>query len=45
MVGMMIYKGGCHCGVVQFEDEAPEEFDGKNWESHAHKLSHLSKET
>jgi hypothetical protein len=131
MVGMMIYKGGCHCGVVQFEVEAPEEiecqdcncsicsksgylhlivpkskfrliegeanlttytfgtaeakhkfcktcgiksfyiprsnpegydinvrcldpqprkimveeFDGKNWESHAHKLSHLSKET
>ena len=27
MVGMMIYKSGCHCGVVQFEVEAPEEIE------------------
>ena len=27
MVGMMIYKGGCHCGVVPFEVKTPEEIE------------------
>ncbi|PIV31347.1 MAG: GFA family protein, partial [Zetaproteobacteria bacterium CG02_land_8_20_14_3_00_50_9] len=23
----MIYQGGCHCGAIRFEVEAPEQFE------------------
>ena len=26
----MIYKGGCHCGAVKFEVEAPEDIEGED---------------
>ena len=39
------YDINVHCLDPQPRKIMVEEFDGKNWESHAHKLSHLSKET
>ena len=38
------YDVNIHCLEPKPKELIIEEFDGKNWELHAHKLSHLSKE-
>jgi len=38
------YDVNVHCLDPQPEKIVIEQFDGKNWEQHAHKLAHLSKE-
>lgn len=38
------YDVNVHCIEPQPEKIIVQQFDGKNWESHAHELSHLSKD-